>query len=243
MSKPNLDEKNYPAIIINRMYIHLNGCLKVYRSSNMQYLAVFGIFFAFNVIELTVLSKLYSIWTIVSLVLAIIGEQRLAKHPTGNIKDTIKKYSESSLFLTIDVVNIFACLVLGILDIFFTNLITENYLWISFFSILLALFIFSIYEVILIKKENVFKKFDISVLNKIVEKLNNYNWAANNWVITDNQLEEFIVECACSKNENGKNRNKKRVCKDIINLISRIDIIEKVKESNGNSGYIYQLTE
>ncbi len=241
MSKPNLDEKNYPAILINHMYIHLNGCIKVYRSSNMQYLAVFGIFFAFNVIELTVLSKLYSIWTIVSLVLAIIGEQRLAKHPTGNIKDTIEKYSESTLFLTIDVVNIFACLVLGILDIFFTDLITENYLWISFFIILFALFIFSIYKVILIKKENVFKKFDIIVLNKIVEKLDNYNWVANNWMITDNRLEEFIVECACSNN--GKNKNKKRVCKDIINLISRIDIIEKIKESNGNSGYIYQLAE
>ncbi len=41
MSKPILDEKNYPAIIINRMYIHLNSCIEVYRSSNMQYLAVF----------------------------------------------------------------------------------------------------------------------------------------------------------------------------------------------------------
>ena len=81
----------------------------------------------------------------------------------------------------------------------------------------------------------------MSLLNKIVEKLDNYNWVANNWMITDNRLEEFIVECACSKNENGK--NKKRVSKDIINLISRLDIIEKIEESNGNSGYIYQLAE
>ncbi len=238
MSKPILDEKNYPAIIINRMYIHLNSCIEVYRSSNMQYLAVFGIFFAFNVIELTVLSKLYSIWTIVSLILAVIGEQRLAKHPTGNIKDLIEKYNESTLFLTIDVVNIFSCLVLGILDIFFTDLISENYLWISFFIILLALFVFSIYEGILIKKEDVFRKFDMSVLNKIVEKLNNYNWVANNWIIKEDRLEEFIVECACSKNKKNK-----RVCKDIINLISRIDLIEKIEESNGITGYIYQLVE
>ncbi len=83
----------------------------------------------------------------------------------------------------------------------------------------------------------------MSVLNKIVEKLNNYNWVANNWMIKEDRLEEFIVECACSKNEKNKNNNKKRVCKDIINLISRIDLIEKIEESNGITGYIYQLVE